>query len=138
MQIRAEAGPLYYRNSRFTADTTDWNSDSLLIFTAKNRRVRAEFEIAVWEMQLVIDGPRRPNWQNLIVWLQRYYDTSARARLGVGDIQQPTFARVTEAPLIVAMFSTVRALRDKPWNEVKLVLLDHREALKAIDPAWGA
>lgn len=144
-QVRKESGPIFYRENDFEVTSVDFESEAFCFLTSKSRCLYKEFgRQARWRTCRVL-GPRNPNWSNLLAWMHSYH----RGRTHVGSQTFTNMAGAVANPngfvprgnvafsIVFAMFSVVEAMKDKPWDRVKPILMNHREAMVALDPLWG-
>lgn len=134
-QARSETVSIFYSENRFRSDVSEYNSDNLLQFvrrlSATERQRETDHKTLLWPRDST------PNWRNLMIWLQRWYN---RERFyGFRPPNDIALGRTEYAKEIAlgGLFVLVTELRDLPWARVEKMLLDQRPILVSTDERWG-
>lgn len=72
----------------------------------------------------------REKWRHLMLWLQCAHSAMCGAPSGL-DIEHPA-----EKQLIYALFGTVMAMLEKPWDDVELLLKAFHPVLVSLNRKW--
>lgn len=125
-QIRVEALPLFYVESKISADIHHWNP------VAKDRvnRLMMSYNIKSPHVYYYFSG--LPNWTNLLAWLKAVYEERAEGIATCVGEQKPLHRKT-----IGVMFLMVSKARGNiPWSDLVELLDAQRELLGVNDPQW--
>ena len=133
-QIRVEAQQIYYSENTFMVTCTAWNSDLPVLWNRKAKQIGKESGLERQRLAGHMDGLHEANWNNLIVWLQRYHAGTVTSKT-VAPSRMPQDHQ-TARFVISGMFRTVDIMKGKPWTEVLKELEEQRYILRRVDSRW--
>ena len=130
-QIRNEATAIFYRENDLVVDVGDYDSTPIMAVFHKHL---ASEKLGI--MRRVINGiPRRPNWDNMVLWLFRThkYGETLDLMSRIPRLGPPTHPR---SAIVVHLFQLVLQLRDLPWTRVEHLLQEYRWILHTTERGW--
>lgn len=137
LQIRVEAGSIYYAENTFKLWAQNYDSQPLRFWTVKSRNVKDEFKVAKVMAAPTSVSQNLPHWQNLLRWMRDLH--SGRLTWTVGPKKRQASA---PAPLKLrvmgGMSSMVLALKTTPWEVIEGLLQDDRDILEHIEGGWAS
>jgi hypothetical protein len=128
-QVRHIAGKVFYSERVFRLDFAEMDPNFVLRWQEKQKLVETEFNVTP-EVAL---GPWsiRPNWENLIKWLELYH--AGTVWVGFEGASAQSLEYIT----IVGMFEMMKVWRSPPWKLVETWLSGQRKILKECpSPRW--
>ena len=135
MQIRAEAGSIYYAENMFKVPLVDYDSSILRQWERRRGPIADEFNIS--HIHCITSGfaHSRPHWRNLVHML-----CDCHCGLVSSHVTRPprslTGRHLLRFMIVARMMKWVYALRDRPWEEVRYLLWADREILIELEDGW--
>ena len=141
VQVRKEAGPIYYAENKFEISIHHFDSEPGCFAAVKRRFVSDEFNGLAVKVSTTVY--QTPHWQNLATWAYNYHRGRTSSALAVNPLNPDTWLvgghTVQDSfafNVMNAMFQMVRAMRGQPWSTVWPLVLNFRPILAQDHIAW--
>lgn len=131
--IRQEAIELHYTTSEFTMEIPSYDPTALVLWHRKWMILRQQYDVQEnlrEKRQVYMLYTGREKWKHLMLWLQCAHSAMCGAPSEL-DVEHPA-----EKQLIYALFGMVRAMQERPWEDVELLLRSFHPVLVSLNRKW--
>jgi hypothetical protein len=131
--IREEAILVFYgAPNRFWLIVHGYDPAVLSLWDTKKKHLKREYNLVPAKYRIAHEGQRA--WANLRLALQLHHGRKLRTTFTVSRSSTSTYRE--EIHFIGGLFKVSRAIRDRPWEEVRGVLDTLRLGLVSLDNEW--
>jgi hypothetical protein len=131
--VRDEAIAVFYGQERLILVVRSYDPSVMLLWDFKRRYLARNYDLVPARPKILHQGA--PMWVKLRLSLQLYHGRKLRALLYASPQGTPNYDE--QKLFIGGLFEAVRAMRDRPWEEVRGVLDRLRPGLVGLDNRWA-